>query len=76
MDRSKFYEVSYLYSEIQLLQDKEKKMYDLRRRIIKILKGHLEIPEEELLSVFNGLEKLSKYLEKDIERLNKKIDEL
>lgn len=76
MERESFNKAINIYHYIKAMENKKTELYGLRNKIIQILEGYIEIPEEEVFAVFNKLEKLSQYLEKDIQKAYKEIDEL
>ena len=57
----------YFYTQIERIKEKQSKLFSLKDEIKKILEGHVEIPEEEVFAAFYQLEKLSSYLDKNVE---------
>lgn len=76
MDRSLFHEANWIYLLIKKEEEKKEKLLNIKDQIVEILKGHIEIPEEELFDVFTKIKKLSEYIEKDIQKAYKQIDNL
>lgn len=76
MDRSLFHEANWAYQRIRQAEEKKKKIFGLKDQIIEILKGHTEIPEDELLDVFMRIKGLAMHLDKAIEHHYKTIDNL
>lgn len=76
MDRGLFYEANWIYLLIKKEEEKKNKLLNIKDQIIEILKGHIEIPEEELFDIFRRIKKLSEYIEKDIQKAYKQIDDL
>ncbi len=76
MTRDIFNEVCSIHYAIEQLNDKQQKLFGLHSQIVEILKGNIQIPEDDIYSVFRGLDKLSGYLKTEVEKLNKQIDEL
>jgi Ni,Fe-hydrogenase I small subunit len=76
MDRSKFHEANWIYKKIQLEEAKKSKLLKIKSKIIDILEGHVEIPEDELFATFAKIEKLAEYLEADIKNAYNNIDKL
>jgi hypothetical protein len=68
IDRDTFFKIAILNQEIDLTKEKKQKLFGLQSQVIEILKGHTEIPQEEILDLFNQLEKLSKYLDAHIKK--------
>lgn len=69
-DRGDFIEIAIKYREIEALEKKKQDLYGLRDNVKEILNGHIEIPEEEIFALFNQLDKLSKYLDTNINRIH------
>jgi hypothetical protein len=69
-DRGDFIEIAFKYKEIEALKKKKQDLYGLRENVKEILNGHVEIPEEEIFKLFNQLEKLSKYLDANIDKIH------
>ncbi len=71
--RDDFTRIAIEYQGIENLKDKKQKLYGLRQQVIDILQGHYEIPEEEVLKLFNQLEGLSKYLDDSINKIYQRV---
>ena len=71
-----FYNVNIIYSEIKLIKEKQIKLINLKDKIVKMLDGHVEIPEEKIFNVFRDIDELNKCLDENIKKGYKKISEL
>lgn len=76
MNRDTFSECNIINLRIKQLEEQKSKLLNIKNEIIEILRGHTEIPEEELFTVFNNIKKLSKYLDVDIEKLYERVNKL
>jgi hypothetical protein len=76
MDRHSFHKANVTYQRIQMVEKQKSKLWNLKAEVVEILKGHTEIPEEEIYGMFSKIESLCKYLDKDIERMYQHIDKL
>jgi len=76
MNRDSFHQAISIYHGIKATENKQSELYGLRSKVVQILEGHIEIPEDEIFNLFRQLEKLSEYLEKDIQKAYKQIEGL
>jgi hypothetical protein len=76
MDRHLFHQANWLYNSIQNAENAGKELHGLKAKIVEILKGHTEIPEEEIYAFRNQVDKLGKYLDVYIEEKYKQMESL
>lgn len=65
-DRSDFLKLVLAHQEIKETENKKAKLFGLKSDIIEILRGHTEIPQEDLFKTFNQIEKLCGHLDEYI----------
>jgi hypothetical protein len=76
MDRDTFFKAYALYRETELIKEKSQKLFELKGIVVKILEGHIEIPEEEIFKLFAQLDILIKHLDTGIDKKWEQIHNL
>ena len=76
MDRNKFHEANLIYSDIELEKSKRIKLTIIKNKITDILRGHIEIPDVDIIKAWAAIDKLIQHLDDYIKKEYEKIDKL
>ena len=66
MDRDEFSRVIWIDRRITLEEAKVQKLHSMKSEIVEILKGHIEIPEDDIFATWNCIDKLMNHLKSNI----------
>ena len=76
MNINKFHEANGVYFHIKQEEERKRKLLNLIDEFTEIMKGYTQIPETELYELLGKIKGIGKYIDADIKRRYKQIEEL